>query len=61
VGAWQADEIPATAGFSSLIMQPWMAAPTKQARQRLMRREQVRTCAGRATRDLLEGCIPATC
>ncbi len=34
--------------FSSLLTQPWMAAPAKQARKRLIRREHVRTCAGRA-------------
>jgi hypothetical protein len=34
--------------FSGLMTQPWMAAPTKQARQRLIRRERVRTCAGLA-------------
>jgi hypothetical protein len=34
---------------NSLLTQPWMAATTKQARKRLIRREPVRTCAGLAT------------
>lgn len=33
---------------SRLLTQPFLAAPTKQARKRLIRSEQVRTCAGLA-------------
>jgi dihydrolipoamide dehydrogenase len=35
--------------FRSLIARPWMAAPAKQARKRLIRREPVRACTGLAT------------
>jgi hypothetical protein len=35
--------------FNSLLTQPRMAAPAKQARKRLIRREHIRTCAGRAS------------